>query len=108
MAAGTLADPDHPTIEEFGIGSGRHFRSGSSTGHRPKGEDGQNNETSKHWPNGSHTSAAADVGPGRSRPILAIVGFDPRRKHQRTAFDYFFVAASIVVAVALLAWAVFG
>jgi hypothetical protein len=42
------------------------------------------------------------------RSILTHVGFDPRRKHQRSAFDYFFVAASIVVAAGLLAWAILG
>jgi hypothetical protein len=36
------------------------------------------------------------------------VGFDPRRRHKRTSFDYVFVAASVVVAVGLLVWAVFG
>jgi hypothetical protein len=36
------------------------------------------------------------------------VGFDPRRQHQRSTFDYVFVAASIVVAAALLTWALLG
>jgi hypothetical protein len=40
--------------------------------------------------------------------ILAIVGFDPTRRHQRTRFDVFFVVAGILVAVALVAWAFFG
>lgn len=41
-------------------------------------------------------------------PILEAVGFDPRRQHQRSTFDYVFVAASIVVAAALLTWALLG
>jgi hypothetical protein len=36
------------------------------------------------------------------------VGFDPRRQHRRTPFDYVFVAASVIMAVGLLAWAIFG
>jgi len=41
-------------------------------------------------------------------PILVAVGFDPRRQHKRTPFDYFFVAASFVAVFALLAWALLG
>jgi hypothetical protein len=33
------------------------------------------------------------------------VGFDPTRKHKRTRFDYFYVAASVIVCVALVTWA---
>lgn len=40
--------------------------------------------------------------------ILATVGFDPTRRHQRTRFDVVFVVAGILVAVALVAWALFG
>lgn len=36
------------------------------------------------------------------------VGFDPRRQHQRTSFDYYFVAGSVIAVVALLAWALFA
>jgi hypothetical protein len=36
------------------------------------------------------------------------VGFDPTRKHKRTSFDYFYVAAGLLVAVALVIWAFFG
>ncbi len=40
--------------------------------------------------------------------ILDAVGFDPRRRHRRSNFDYVFVAASCIVAVGLLVWAVLG
>ncbi len=33
------------------------------------------------------------------------VGFDPTRKHKRTRFDYVYVAASVIVFVALIVWA---
>lgn len=33
------------------------------------------------------------------------MGFDPRRQHQRTPFDYVFVAASVVAVIALVSWA---
>ncbi len=36
------------------------------------------------------------------------VGFDPRRQHKRTSFDYYFVAASVVAGIGLLIWAVFA
>jgi hypothetical protein len=36
------------------------------------------------------------------------VGFDPRRSHRRSNFDYVFVAASCVMVVGLLAWALLG
>jgi len=36
------------------------------------------------------------------------MGFDPTRKHQRTRFDYWFVAGGIVVLVALVLWAFLG
>jgi hypothetical protein len=32
------------------------------------------------------------------------VGFDPTRKHKRSAFDYWFASAGFVAIVALLAW----
>ncbi|CAB4834289.1 unannotated protein [freshwater metagenome] len=35
----------------------------------------------------------------------ALVGFDPTRKHKRTRFDYFYVAASVLICVALVTWA---
>lgn len=35
----------------------------------------------------------------------ARVGFDPTRKHKKTRFDYFYVAASVLVCVALVIWA---
>ena len=42
------------------------------------------------------------------RAILDHVGFDPRRRHRVTNFDYFYVAAASVVAAGLLIWAFFG
>ena len=33
------------------------------------------------------------------------MGFDPTRKHKRTRFDYFYVAASVVICIALVVWA---
>ena len=36
------------------------------------------------------------------------MGFDPNRKHQRSTFDYFFVAGAIIVCIALVAWAFLG
>jgi len=36
------------------------------------------------------------------------VGFDPQRQHRRRSSDYVFVAAAIVVAVALVLWALLG
>jgi hypothetical protein len=36
------------------------------------------------------------------------VGFDPTRRHRRTRFDYFYVAAGLGVCVALVVWAFFG
>ncbi len=38
----------------------------------------------------------------------AGVGFDPTRRHRRTNFDYFYVAAGLVVCVALVLWALLG
>jgi hypothetical protein len=51
---------------------------------------------------------AATAAIATSASILDTVGFDPRRRHRRSTFDYVFVAASCVVAVGLLIWAVFG
>jgi hypothetical protein len=36
------------------------------------------------------------------------MGFDPRRVHKRTNFDYFFVAAASLAAIGLVAWALLG
>jgi hypothetical protein len=36
------------------------------------------------------------------------VGFDPNRKRVRRASDFVFVGAALVVAVALVAWALVG
>jgi hypothetical protein len=36
------------------------------------------------------------------------MGFDPSRRHQTTRFDYWYVAAGLLLAVALVLWALFG
>ncbi len=36
------------------------------------------------------------------------MGFDPTRQHKRSNFDYWFVAAGLLICVALLLWALFG
>jgi hypothetical protein len=36
------------------------------------------------------------------------MGFDPTRRHRRTRFDYFYVAAAGLVCVALVLWALLG
>jgi hypothetical protein len=36
------------------------------------------------------------------------LGFDPTRKHTRTRFDYFYVAAGLILCALLVVWALFG
>lgn len=36
------------------------------------------------------------------------MGFDPRRQHRRSRFDYWFVGGAIVVGILLVAFALFG
>jgi len=36
------------------------------------------------------------------------MGLDPTRQHRRTRFDYWYVAAGLAVAIALVLWAFFG
>ena len=36
------------------------------------------------------------------------MGFDPTRPQRRSSFDYWFVAAALVVAIALVVWAFVG
>jgi hypothetical protein len=36
------------------------------------------------------------------------MGFDPNRRYQRRTSDYVMVAAALLVALALVLWAVFG
>jgi len=36
------------------------------------------------------------------------MGFDPTRKHRRTRFDYWFVAAALLVCSGLILWALLG
>ncbi len=36
------------------------------------------------------------------------MGLDPTRQHRKTPFDYLFVGAAIIAAVALVIWALFG
>lgn len=38
----------------------------------------------------------------------AHVGFDPTRKHRRSSFDYWYVAAGVLVCALLVVWALFG
>jgi hypothetical protein len=42
------------------------------------------------------------------RTILSGVGFNPYRKVRRRPSDYVLVAAAVIVAVALVLWALFG
>ena len=36
------------------------------------------------------------------------MGFDPNRAHQKSTFDYWYVAAGLVVVALLVAWAFLG
>lgn len=36
------------------------------------------------------------------------MGFDPNRPHTKSPFDYWYVAAGVLVVIALLVWAIFG
>ncbi|MCY3890403.1 MAG: hypothetical protein OXG34_03510 [bacterium] len=36
------------------------------------------------------------------------IGFDPTRKQRRTRFDYWYVAAGVLVCVGLILWALLG
>jgi energy-coupling factor transporter transmembrane protein EcfT len=36
------------------------------------------------------------------------VGFDPYRKHRASRADYLFIAAALVAAIVLVAWALLG
>jgi hypothetical protein len=42
------------------------------------------------------------------RTILTVVGFNPYRKFQARPADYALVVAAIVVALALVVWALLG
>ena len=57
---------------------------------------------------GCDSAVAAAHGATRSVGHTAPMGFDPTRTHKRTRFDYFYVAASVIVCVALVAWAIFS
>ena len=48
---------------------------------------------------GGPTAPPCDTGP---------MGFDPTRKYRKTRFDYAYVAASVVVCVAVVLWALLG
>lgn len=61
--------------------------------------------------------ATVALGSGRTSPpcarpatgtILAAVGLNPFRQHRSSPADVIMVAAALLVAVALVAWAVFG
>lgn len=45
---------------------------------------------------------------GSPAAILSGVGYNPYRKYRASAGDYVFVAMALLVALGLLAWAVFG
>jgi hypothetical protein len=53
---------------------------------------------------GAVGGVAFGVAPGET----GCMGFDPTRKHKRTPFDYVYVAAGVVVCVALVVWALVG
>lgn len=36
------------------------------------------------------------------------MGMDPTRKHRKTPFDYWYVAAGVLACIALVLWALFG
>ena len=36
------------------------------------------------------------------------MGFDPNRQHQRSGFDYWYVAAAVAVVALLVVWALVG
>ncbi len=36
------------------------------------------------------------------------MGFDPTRRHRRSAFDYWYVGAGVVVFIGLVLWALVG
>lgn len=36
------------------------------------------------------------------------MGFDPNRPHNKSSFDYWYVAAGVLVVAVLLVWALFG
>lgn len=36
------------------------------------------------------------------------MGFDPNRPHRKSTFDYYYVAAAVLVAVVLVLWAFLG
>jgi hypothetical protein len=60
-------------------------------------------------PNEVSVARRSDSHGRRCRPRhTADVGFDPTRKHKRTSFDYFYVAAGVIVCVALVLWALLG
>lgn len=40
--------------------------------------------------------------------MVANVGFDPRRQHKKSSFDYWFVGTAVVVCILLVVWAFFG
>lgn len=54
---------------------------------------------------GGHCSAHR---PGAALGHTGSMGLDPTRRHVRRRSDYVFVAAALIVAVALVAWAFLG
>ena len=66
---------------------------------------------SRHREEGDRSSirtGADSAARGDRAGHTGAMGFDPTRKHKRTRFDYVYVAASVVVCVAVVIWALLG
>ncbi len=53
-------------------------------------------------------SASSTCSSSMGGTILGDMGLDPTRPHRTSRFDYWYVAAGIIVAIALVLWAFFG
>ena len=53
-------------------------------------------------------SASSTCSSSMRGTILGRMGLDPTRQHRRSRFDYWYVAAGLAVAIALVLWAFFG
>ena len=115
VAARTLPDPHRAPFEQRRIRANGDFRRNPTTGCKCCGGNGGNDEA--HQPHHTTGQQTTNLEHPRDRshgaieprhPILMVVGFDPRRQHKRTPFDYFFVAASFVAVLVLIAWAFLG
>lgn len=122
MTAGALAGPDGSPFEESRISAGVDLGSHATTRRQRQGECGQadasgESRAPRRSASGANEQGARETEHGTDgsdganlvrHPILVFVGFDPRRQHKRTPFDYAFVAASFVAVFILLAWALLG